>query len=1241
LRQSISSGSFFAFFPAQKKNFAMKRLKKLASRDLSPSSSSSSSESNQDAAPVSSQLSSSSSSSSSSEEKERDLGVSNEREAKEACVRFEWQRSMAKELSSRASKISKGSASLQKELGQMHTLLSKLAGICAQSDQQAVLASRALMCSNSILQVSDALVAFGDDVGSLCQERADAFVRSDACSRGVQSAKLLAKRRSAAQSAVHRAADSHNERVLWHSNRQLSKAQVHEARRAESAREAEAKRAAYERQCAESAAAVGASACGAECALVEAMHGAVHALGTLGARIEAAAGAVDGEQFTARADELRRLEAAQRAKAAELSVGGERRRLSLTSSGRGRDSASSSRSAADIGATFLDGERDFVAQLAALREIERDLRSDPRLVAKLGADDIEALFYKTAELHDIHGELLAALDRNVAAVSPSGGDKLMAIANALGPFAQHCASVYRTFTVNFASALDVFADALRRSKSFATFANMIAMRYGADLASILSLPRLRLDTYCQVLNVATRAYPDDAVVADTHRALRAVAADVADKNARADNMLTLLALQRRIALPVEHERLCIAEPHRTLLRRGDAMLLDVATEALAPLHLALFNDMLLLLQPRDSGATGKLLNKLPRALSSSSAAAISALGSHSAAGKYTLLHAIRFDDRYSALSVARATRTVPLSSSSTPDGGGGGVATQPTLTIRSSAPMCAQLGSSVTLVLYDDCDVWHADVRRCIEPPDSGTRMFGVPLELDAGADVSYVLEITCYQVAESGLMEEGLFRKSGASTAIDALRGQLDRGESVDLVGADVHVVAGLLKLWLRSLPEPLATHAAFDRALELGAALKRQPSSPHALAALAELIATLPRPNLFAMQQLMYTLSRVAACAEFNSMSAQNLAVIFSPTLFGSAAEQSGPMMHQPDIFPIVVAMIVHYDAIFRPIERQRAMGWRTRVPGPPPGKRTQEQPDDAAALQRLRSTIGQASSSSSSQREEEVAARLNQLKRQSEVLQRQQFGSVEGEQQPIQAERKREQAERQRVAAQQQRQQMEALERQKVEQQRERERAQAERQRVVAQQQRQQMEAVERQKVVAAEQAAALHRRQLEAERQKLARCNGCAQPIDPATQRGLEALGHVWHDACFRCHTCQGSLLDGFAEVASLAYCAEHYMVAFNADQQRQQQEEQLRLEQEKQQQAEQLLAQQRQQQQQQAPQCSGCSQVFQPGEAAMRALDRIFHTRCFPLCGQCKASLVTGFVVIRGVPFCPNCYSSFQ
>jgi hypothetical protein len=60
------------------------------------------------------------------------------------------------------------------------------------------------------------------------------------------------------------------------------------------------------------------------------------------------------------------------------------------------------------------------------------------------------------------------------------------------------------------------------------------------------------------------------------------------------------------------------------------------------------------------------------------------------------------------------------------------------------------------------------------------------------------------------GLSQEGLFRVPGQGDMIQTLKNQFEKGDSVILL--DVNATAGILKLYLRELSEPLVPYASYE---------------------------------------------------------------------------------------------------------------------------------------------------------------------------------------------------------------------------------------------------------------------------------------------------------------------------------------------------------------------------------------------------------------------------------------------
>lgn len=179
-------------------------------------------------------------------------------------------------------------------------------------------------------------------------------------------------------------------------------------------------------------------------------------------------------------------------------------------------------------------------------------------------------------------------------------------------------------------------------------------------------------------------------------------------------------------------------------------------------------------------------------------------------------------------------------------------------------------------------------------PPQAPTRpVFGVSLarlyERD-GLAVPQVVYQCITAVDFYGLTVEGIYRLSGSVPHVNKLKGMFDTNSdspNLDFRNPenffhDVNSVAGLLKQFLRDLPDPLLTrehYTAFIEAAKSDDETVRR-DSLHAI------INNLPDPNYATLRALTLHLHRVMDNSHTNRMNSQNLAIVFGPTLMGTGA-------------------------------------------------------------------------------------------------------------------------------------------------------------------------------------------------------------------------------------------------------------------------------------------------------------------------------------------------------------------
>ncbi|KAK1794671.1 hypothetical protein P4O66_001382 [Electrophorus voltai] len=130
-------------------------------------------------------------------------------------------------------------------------------------------------------------------------------------------------------------------------------------------------------------------------------------------------------------------------------------------------------------------------------------------------------------------------------------------------------------------------------------------------------------------------------------------------------------------------------------------------------------------------------------------------------------------------------------------------------------------------------------------------------------------------------LTSEGLYRVSGFTEHIEDVRLAFDRdGEKTDISAnayPDINTITGALKLYLRDLPIPVITYDVYSKFIL--AAKMTDPDSR--LEAIHDGLLQLPPAHYETLRYLVSHLKRVTMFEKDNLMNAENLGIVFGPTL------------------------------------------------------------------------------------------------------------------------------------------------------------------------------------------------------------------------------------------------------------------------------------------------------------------------------------------------------------------------
>ena len=247
-------------------------------------------------------------------------------------------------------------------------------------------------------------------------------------------------------------------------------------------------------------------------------------------------------------------------------------------------------------------------------------------------------------------------------------------------------------------------------------------------------------------------------------------------------------------------------------------------------------------------------------------------------------------------------------------------------------------------------------------------QVFGVALEtLSVADDADHEARIPrvlrrCIDVlsATEVLSLPGLFRISGDSREINDMKVRLDVGEPVDLHVAAPHSVAGLLKMWLRELPEPLLTFDLYAPIIAAVRSATQQQQPPSALLdALDALLCQLPAAHRHTISALLDFLRSVSDCSAVNFMTASNLAICFSPNVLRPRIETLESVAKDTPLAIAAIAALIQQ-------QQQTASDQPPPQPQPQPHPQPQPQPQPVSPVSPgSPHTPGSSSSSSSSSR------------------------------------------------------------------------------------------------------------------------------------------------------------------------------------------------------------------------------------------------------------------------------------
>ncbi|PPR07768.1 hypothetical protein CVT24_003718 [Panaeolus cyanescens] len=194
--------------------------------------------------------------------------------------------------------------------------------------------------------------------------------------------------------------------------------------------------------------------------------------------------------------------------------------------------------------------------------------------------------------------------------------------------------------------------------------------------------------------------------------------------------------------------------------------------------------------------------------------------------------------------------------------------------------------------------------RKITLPTPIRSSIFGVPLEELMGFNgekgaIPRVVKDSIQFLRDTGLQDEGLFRRSPSSAMLRSAQEAYDRGNVVSLENfGDPHIAAVLLKKYLRDLPEPIFPERVYPIIRRCPWGVKNGETEHEAEFAAMQYIRDVLLPELIPcayilLSHILHLLHDVSLRSSSNRMDATNLAIVICPNLVKGSNPMKDVMM------------------------------------------------------------------------------------------------------------------------------------------------------------------------------------------------------------------------------------------------------------------------------------------------------------------------------------------------------------
>lgn len=212
--------------------------------------------------------------------------------------------------------------------------------------------------------------------------------------------------------------------------------------------------------------------------------------------------------------------------------------------------------------------------------------------------------------------------------------------------------------------------------------------------------------------------------------------------------------------------------------------------------------------------------------------------------------------------------------------------------------------------------------------------------------------------LAADGIDQEGLFRISHTTYELLTYREFFDTGAEIDLEGTSAHCVAGLIKAWLRELPEALIPNEMYHTFLQTVATTKDKELKRERVLQLLEHV---PIHSLRTLSHIASFMKQIVSYTVLNRMTFHSLAIVLAPCILRHADPLMGDdetsdynplqlLKETPQITEVIFIIFENSDALAQTVERLAHESIATNSPPSDRREKNASSPTSASAFDTL---------------------------------------------------------------------------------------------------------------------------------------------------------------------------------------------------------------------------------------------------------------------------------------------------